>query len=33
VLKYTVIRVPNYTFHAFADARESTGRPVTLVHC
>ena len=33
VLKYTIIRVPNYTFHAFIDARKCTGRPVTLVHC
>jgi hypothetical protein len=33
VLKCTIIRIPNYTFHAFIDARESTGRPVTLVHC
>jgi len=33
VLKYTTIRVPCYNFHAFTDARRSTGRPVNLVHC
>ena len=33
VLKCTIFRIPNYTFQAFIDARESAGRPVTLVHC